>query len=94
MEEMKDHCERFAQQNAGPLFGYWQQGYTLRDAGSDLAYTRNGHGTGFWDRKHSDGPGSRAFTALADAARSWGTADLWIPDTEDPTTWIYEDLDG
>lgn len=44
-----------------------------RRAGNDLWYTRNGHGTGFWDRDEIE---ESARKRLADAARKMGERHL------------------
>jgi len=48
--------------------------------GHDLWLTRNGHGTGFWDRGLGD-LGDR----LSNAARTLGEADSWVHDDDDET---------
>lgn len=42
--------------------------------GHDFWLTRNGHGTGFWDRGLPEGK------ALSDASKTFGSADLYIGD--------------
>jgi hypothetical protein len=49
----------------------WDDG----QVGHDLWLTRNGHGTGFWDR----GKGT-AGERLSDAAHAYGTSDLYLGD--------------
>lgn len=41
--------------------------------GHDFALTRNGHGTGFWDRGLGD-----LGDHLTDSAKVYGTVDLWL----------------
>lgn len=51
--------------------------------GHDFWLTRNGHGTGFWDRYYGDpGPGSATELGnfLAEWARSYGEAYLYVGD--------------
>lgn len=50
-----------------------KHGYTFESAGHDYALTRNGHGTGFWDR----GLGMVG-DALDAIARPYGERNLWI----------------
>lgn len=49
---------------------------TAESIGHDFWLTRNGHGTGFWDRGYDDELGDR----LTDAAHSFGSSDLYIGD--------------
>jgi hypothetical protein len=44
--------------------------------GGDFWLTRNGHGTGFWDRGHPDWLGRH----LTDAAKAYSSADLYMGD--------------
>lgn len=67
-EEFREDCQAFADANADDLAD-WDGG----QAGHDFWLTRNGHGAGFWDR----GKGAVG-DRLADAARVYGTVDLWI----------------
>jgi hypothetical protein len=61
LEKIKRDCERFQTDNAALLESvYGQRGkyedsdYDAIKAGRDLWYTRNGHGTGYWDRGLDD----------------------------------------
>jgi len=51
-EKAEADCKNFASA-CGLLFdlALQQDGYTLAQWGHDFALSRNGHGTGFWDRK-------------------------------------------
>lgn len=49
--------------------------WTPEQFGHDFWLTRNGHGAGFWDRGH--GPIGQS---LSDAARVYGTVDLYTGD--------------
>lgn len=55
--------------------GAFTEGLTDSDIGHNLWLTRNGHGTGFWDRgyKHGD--------ALADIARGMGERHVFVDDS-------------
>ena len=53
-----------------PWLGDWDAG----QAGHDLWLTRNGHGTGFWDRGREHGK------RLSDFAHSMGKSDAYIGD--------------
>lgn len=48
--------------------------------GHDFWLTRNGHGTGFWDRYYSDGPEAELGDFLSKWARSYGEVCLYIGD--------------
>ena len=48
------------------------QNWNEEQLGHDLWLTRNGHGTGFWDRGYDKGD------ALSDAAHSMGERDLYL----------------
>lgn len=54
---------------------YARDDYTEEQAGHDYWLTRNGHGTGFWDRSalHDEGLGDR----LSKRARKQGNVDMW-----------------
>ena len=43
-------CARWQEANAALLAEAYATGYEPQRAGNDYWYTRNGHGTGFWDR--------------------------------------------
>lgn len=55
-EQIKADCAKF-QADAHYLLAqaYAQDGYDAAQAGHDFWLTRNGHGSGFWDRKELDG---------------------------------------
>jgi hypothetical protein len=42
--------------------------------------TRNGHGAGFWNRFYGDQPATKLGRALSDAAKVYGSCDLYIGD--------------
>jgi hypothetical protein len=55
LKEIIRECAEFQSANAELLeraydMGYAQGHYDAERAGNDFWYTRNGHGTGFWDR--------------------------------------------
>lgn len=52
-------------------------GWTPEQVGHDLWLTRNGHGTGFWDRGKGE-----AGKALSDIAKTFGPAYVWIDSSE------------
>jgi hypothetical protein len=52
------------------------EGLSDEQAGHDFWLTRNGHGAGFWDR----GLGAKG-RKLSDAAKTFGSCDLYVGDT-------------
>ena len=65
LSRMRRDCAQFEAANAGAITACDLDG---QQVGRDLWYSRNGHGTGFWDRK---GP-AVALTKLDAAARALG----------------------
>lgn len=76
-------CVQFQDENSAKLaLAYTRYSYSPEwspesQAGHDFWLTRNGHGTGFWDR----GLGLVG-ADLANVARAWGVED-WIADASD-----------
>lgn len=59
----------------------WREAYTERDLGHDIWFSRNGHGTGFFDRDHAIGDKAMR-DALQGIARAMGEAYAYHnPDT-------------
>lgn len=50
LQSLVDDCQAFQTCNAVDLEAYQEAGRDLEHAGHDFWLTRNGHGTGFWDR--------------------------------------------
>lgn len=74
-----EQCADFQREHADLLSdAYARVGYDAARAGHDFWLTRNGHGTGFWDRDELDagGLGER----LSKAARIEGGSDLYEGD--------------
>lgn len=69
METIRGECEAFAKYNARDLIA---GGWDGADAGHDFYLTRNGHGTGFWDRGKGE-HGER----LSNAAKGYNTSELY-----------------
>jgi hypothetical protein len=69
-------CEAF-EDAASPWleFACEFRGYDEEQAGRDFWYTRNGHGTGFWDRRQLDGVLGETLTSFCGSgnARARGT---------------------
>ena len=69
-------CRDFETANADALDRYYElSGRSNSEAGHDLWLTRNGHGTGFWDRVSED-----SFPELCAAAEALGEAYLYLSD--------------
>lgn len=71
-------CLQFATDNATPLQAYIDhirhpENSPSSMAGHDLWLTRNGHGTGFWDRN-----AGYAGSLLTDAAKKLGEMHVWV----------------
>jgi hypothetical protein len=75
MEELKGQCEDFVLNNWNDLQEYRETGRTEDFAGQDFVLSRNGHGTGFWDRGAGD-VGDR----LHRAAKVYGDGSLYLGD--------------
>ena len=80
MREIETDCGAFMHDNAADLERYADErdcpmGQAMDHAGHDFALTRNGHGTGFWDR----GMGALG-DRLSDASKAWGSQDLYVGD--------------
>lgn len=71
-------CERFEQENETALAAWYALGETFERAGHDFWLTRNGHGTGFWDRHTDGGKAERLGRRLTDAAHAFGMVDLYV----------------
>ena len=63
------------------------QHYDIEQAGADLAFTRNHHGTGYWDDHRLS---KELGEALTKAAEAEGEKNLLVEDWEDTRTWAYE----
>lgn len=81
IEKCRSDCEDFMEANAADLKAYCAKKgehpeySSMECAGHDFWLTRNGHGTGYWDRGLGD-LGDR----LADAARVYSSVDLYVGD--------------
>lgn len=75
-ERARRDCARFFRENALDLAVFMEttnRGWEC--IGHDFWLTRNGHGTGFWDRNGGD-----AGDRLTDAARAFGEVSLYVAD--------------
>ena len=77
LEEIISECRDFVVANWGDLQEYSKTGRTADFAGHDFCLSRNGHGTGFWDRGVGD-LGDR----LHEAAKVYGSASLYLGDDD------------
>lgn len=73
-EKMLRDCAQFLRENVELLN---HTGMDLSHIGHNFWLSRNGHGTGFWDRGLGD-----LGDALSEAAREMGTQDLYSGDDE------------
>lgn len=71
-EQMGADCDNFLAYCAEA--GVSTDGWNSEQLGHDFWLSRNGHGTGFWDRGHENG------RALHDAAKTFGSCDLYVGD--------------
>ncbi len=81
-EEMEADCHDFEESNAELLAKWYELGESEERAGHDFWLTRVGHGAGFWDRFYEDQPGTKLGKALTEAAKAYGSCDLYIGDDE------------
>lgn len=77
LEKMVSDCNDF-QRKYKSL--YESGGWSDDEAGHDFWLTRNGHGTGFWDRGYNDFEKERIGNLLTKASKEYGTFDLYIGD--------------
>jgi len=78
--EIEADCEQFIAKHAVIVTKHPEP----ERAGLDFAYTRNGHGTGYWD-----GSLGRLGQLLTEAAQGEGERNLIVEDWEDPSSWDY-----
>lgn len=71
-KQMLDDCRSFLDSNREAIGDQWAQ------AGHDFWLTRNGHGSGFWDRADDMYPGDKH--ELSKAAKVYGSVDLYSHD--------------
>lgn len=79
LAEINTACAQFAFETRDALrvyVGEWSE----ERAGHDFWLTRNGHGTGYWDRTYAPGSLYDACERLAAAARVYGSSDLYVGD--------------
>ncbi len=75
---LQEDCEEFINGNLDVLGSVIEVfDYNVYQAGNDFFLTRNGHGAGFWDRGLGE-----AGDALSEAARVYGTSELYVGDDE------------
>lgn len=81
MVEITADCAAFMFANREALRVYLnERGVSPDYAGHDFWLTRNGHGTGFWDRTYTPGAFRDACMALTDASKVYGEFDLYVGD--------------
>ena len=77
----KSDCDDFWQLAADHLAAAYATGYTEEQAGIDFWFTRNGHGTGYWDRGLTD-----IGTALTRDAKTYGES--WVYEGDDGLIYV------
>jgi hypothetical protein len=85
LKSMKRDCARFMKKNRAALTQYAthrvhrsSEGTAMDFAGHDFWLTRNGHGTGFWDRDY--GGHDEIGEKLTEASKKFGTSDMYVGD--------------
>jgi hypothetical protein len=80
LEQMRDDVSDFLADagHAGAL-DFWASELGVEQIGHDFWLTRNGHGTGFWDR-FATGFGYQCGRVLTEDAKAYGTSDLYVGD--------------
>ena len=73
-----EDCEAFKESFAELLAQAYATGYTAEQAGIDFWLTRNGHGSGFWDRGLGD-----LGDELTRDAKPFGGVDVYATDSGD-----------
>jgi hypothetical protein len=79
-------CDKFEEENAADL-AVFSETFNRDNAAHDLWYSRNGHGTGFWDADITNlspwgsRPAAEALKARLDAAaKNFGTLETYVGD--------------
>lgn len=76
LQEAKRECEDFQEAQRELLEqAYQTPGYDEESAGHDFWLTRNGHGTGFWDRGLGE-----VGDKLSEVCKPYGSVDLYVGD--------------
>ena len=79
LDKIQADCAAFQEANAGALeaaYAHPEVTYDDERAGADFWYTRNGHGTGYWDRELGE-PGDQLNAATK---HKWGELELYRGD--------------
>lgn len=77
LQKMLDDCVSFQAHAEQPLSAAYSNGYEASRAGHDFWLTRNGHGTGFWDRDELEGGLGKELTRIS---KEYPECDLYIGD--------------
>jgi len=75
LQQSIDECDVFQEINKRILQELYNKNYSPEQAGHDFWLTRNGHGTGFWDRdleEHGE--------TLTKSSKTFGNADCYVGD--------------
>jgi hypothetical protein len=80
MDNMREDVRAFlADESIADALAFWAETFDDGQIGHDFWLTRNGHGAGFWDR-FSDGEGEAYGRALTEAAKPYGSTNLYVGD--------------
>lgn len=77
---IRAECVNFCDANVADLDTIAEDSRGAEHAGHDFWLTRNGHGTGFWDRTYAPGALRDAYMRLSDACKPYGTSDVYVGD--------------
>lgn len=80
LRSMREDLDAFLEGADTNALEFWQAEHGSGAIGHDFWLTRNGHGAGFWDRWAGGTRGYAHGRALTDAAKTYGTSDLYIGD--------------
>lgn len=80
LRSMRGDLDAFLEGADTNALEFWQTEHGSGAIGHDFWLTRNGHGAGFWDRWAGGTRGDAHGRALTDAAKAYGTSDLYIGD--------------
>lgn len=79
LEQMIKDCEEFQRENCATLSMWYTFGQHEENAGHDFWFTRNGHGTGFWDRFYNC-PQAKVGEKLSNDSEAYGDCSLYVDD--------------
>jgi hypothetical protein len=75
-KKLKYELEDFMEDAEGVVQNFWDE----EQFGHDFWLTRNGHGSGFWDRYRPGSTGHEVGDKLTKLAKEYGSVDLYVGD--------------